>query len=47
MLGPDGKRIADHRKLQLFDSFGYKESSRFEPASRRRGRFKTELGKVG
>src|SRR3984957_17946238 len=32
MIGPDGKVIATHRKLQLFDSFGYKESSRYEPS---------------
>jgi predicted amidohydrolase len=47
MLGPDGKVIAVHRKLQLFDSFGYKESSRFEPAEDVEGAFETSLGKLG
>jgi len=47
MIGPDGKVISTHRKLQLFDSFGYKESSRFEPASRLEGVFKTRLAKMG
>ncbi len=47
MIGPDGRVISTHRKLQLFDSFGYKESSRFEPASTLEGAFKTRLGKMG
>jgi predicted amidohydrolase len=47
MLGPDGKVISTHRKLQLFDSFGYKESSRFAPAADVEGVFKTKLGKIG
>ncbi len=47
MIGPDGRVISTHRKLQLFDSFGYKESSRFEPASALEGAFKTRLGKMG
>jgi predicted amidohydrolase len=47
MLGPNGKILSTHRKLQLFDSFGYKESSRFEPATDLEGAFKTGLGKLG
>jgi predicted amidohydrolase len=47
MVGPDGKVMSTHRKLQLFDSFGYKESSRFAPAADVEGAFKTRLGKVG
>jgi deaminated glutathione amidase len=47
MVGPDGKVVSTHRKLQLFDSFGYKESSLFEPASDIEGAFKTGLARVG
>jgi predicted amidohydrolase len=47
MLGPDGRVISKHRKLQLFDSFGYRESSRFEPGSDIEGAFKTRLAKMG
>jgi deaminated glutathione amidase len=47
MIGPDGKRIAVHRKLQLFDSFGYKESGRFEPAADIEGAFDTKIGRMG
>jgi predicted amidohydrolase len=47
MIGPDGRVISTHRKLQLFDSFGFKESSRFEPASELEGAFKTGLGRMG
>jgi deaminated glutathione amidase len=47
MVGPDGRRLAVHRKLQLFDSFGYRESSRFEPASGVEGAFDTGLGRMG
>jgi len=47
MLGPDGTVISTHRKLQLFDSFGYKESSRFEPAADIEGAFETRLAKMG
>jgi len=47
MLGPDGKVIATHRKLQLFDSFGYEESSRFESGADVDDVFKTKLGKFG
>jgi deaminated glutathione amidase len=47
MIGPDGKVIATHRKLQLFDSFGYKESSRFEPSGTLEGAFKTPLATIG
>jgi predicted amidohydrolase len=47
MIGPDGTIVSTHRKLQLFDAFGYKESSRFEPAPALEGAFKTRLGKMG
>ena len=47
MLGPDGRMIARHRKVQLFDSFGYKESSFFEPGQRVEGAFDTKLGRMG
>ena len=47
MIGPDGSVVSTHRKLQLFDSFGYKESSLFEPAKDIEGAFKTGLAKVG
>ena len=47
MLGPDGHTIATHRKFQLFDSFGYKESSRFEPGADLDGTFRTSLGVMG
>jgi deaminated glutathione amidase len=47
MIGPDGKVIATHRKLQLFDSFGYKESSRFEPSGTLEGAFRTPLATIG
>jgi deaminated glutathione amidase len=47
MLGPDGKLISKHRKLQLFDSFGYKESSRFDPGAEIEGAFRTRLAKMG
>jgi predicted amidohydrolase len=47
MLGPDGKVISKHRKLQLFDSFGYKESSRFEPGANIEGAFSTRLARMG
>jgi deaminated glutathione amidase len=47
MIGPDGKLISTHRKLQLFDSFGYMESSRFEPAEDLEGVFSTKLGTMG
>jgi predicted amidohydrolase len=47
MVGPDGKVISKHRKIQLFDSFGYKESGRFEPGDAIEGAFKTKLAKIG
>ena len=47
MVGPDGKVIAKHRKLQLFDSFDYGESSRFEPGSEIEGAFKTRMARMG
>lgn len=47
MIGPDGNVIATHRKLQLFDAFGYKESRIFEPASDLEGSFETNLGRMG
>lgn len=47
MVGSDGKRIALHRKLQLFDSFGYTESSRFEPGADVEGAFDTGIGRIG
>ncbi len=47
MIGPEGERIALHRKLQLFDSFGYMESSRFEPGEDIEGAFDTGLGRMG
>ncbi len=47
MVGPDGNLIAVHRKLQLFDSFGYKETSRFEPADDVEGAFDTRIGRLG
>jgi deaminated glutathione amidase len=47
MVGPDGKVISTHRKLQLFDSFGYKESSRYEPSGMLEGVFKTPLATIG
>jgi deaminated glutathione amidase len=47
MIGPDGKVISTHRKLQLFDSFGYKESSRYEPSSALEGVFETPLATIG
>ena len=47
MLGPNGKVLATHRKFQQFDSFGYKESSRFEPGHGVDPPFKTSLAKIG
>lgn len=47
LIDRDGRMIATHRKLQLFDSFGYKESLRFEAASDIEGAFETKLGKMG
>lgn len=47
MVGPDGRVMATHRKLQLFDSFGYKESARYEPAEDIEGAFETKLGRMG
>jgi deaminated glutathione amidase len=47
MIGPDGKVISTHRKLQLFDSFGYKESSKYEPSSMLEGVFRTPLATMG
>ena len=47
MIGPDGKVISTHRKLQLFDSFGYKESSRYEPSSALERVLKTPLATIG
>jgi deaminated glutathione amidase len=47
MIGPDGKVISTHRKLQLFDSFGYKESSKYEPSSMLEGVFRTPLATIG
>jgi predicted amidohydrolase len=47
MVGPDGKVVATHRKLQLFDSFGYKESMTYEPAADVEGAFDTKLGRLG
>ncbi len=46
-IGPSGRLISSHRKLQLFDSFGYRESSRFEPSGRLVGSFGTALGTMG
>lgn len=47
MLGPDGKVLAAHRKIQQFDSFGYKESSRFAPGTEIEGVFRTSLCTMG
>jgi len=47
MIGPDGRVISTHRKLQLFDSFGYKESSKYEPSSTLEGVFRTPLATIG
>ncbi len=47
MLGPDGRLISKHRKLQLFDSFGYNESRIFEPGAGIEGAFETRLAKMG
>ncbi|MGA2665747.1 MAG: carbon-nitrogen hydrolase family protein [Nitrososphaerales archaeon] len=47
MVGPEGRVVATHRKLQLFDSQGYKESDRFEPARTLEGAFETGLGRMG
>jgi len=46
-IGPSGSLLSTHRKLQLFDSFGYRESSRFEPAASLEGAFSTSLGTMG
>jgi predicted amidohydrolase len=47
MIGPDGRLLKAHRKLQLFDSFGYKESNTIEPAAEIEGVFSTSLGRFG
>ncbi len=47
MLGPDGSLLGHHRKVQLFDSFGYKESSRFAPGSELEKPFRTSIARVG
>jgi predicted amidohydrolase len=47
MLGPDGRLISKHRKLQLFDSFGYRESDLFEPGADMEGAFNTKLARMG
>lgn len=47
MVGPSGRVIAKHRKLQLYDSFGFKESSRFEAGDEVEGAFRTKLGVMG
>ena len=47
MLSPEGRVVAAHRKMQQFDSFGYRESSRFEPGTQVDRPVKTRLGKIG
>lgn len=47
MIGPDGSLLSRHRKAQLFDSFGYVESSRIAPGSEFEGAFNTSLGRMG
>jgi predicted amidohydrolase len=47
MVGPDGSVLGSHRKAQLFDSFGYKESSRIAPGDKLEDVFKTSLGRIG
>jgi len=47
MLGPDGSLLGHHRKVQLFDSFGYRESSRFAPGPELEKPFRTPIGTMG
>ncbi len=47
IIGPDGSLLGSHRKVQLFDSFGYKESSRIAPGEELEDVFKTRLGRIG
>jgi predicted amidohydrolase len=47
MIGPDGSLLSKHRKAQLFDSFGYIESSRIAPGSEFEGAFNASLGRMG
>jgi len=47
LIGPDGKVLSKHRKLQLFDSFGFRESDRITPGEAFEGAFQTGLGKMG
>jgi predicted amidohydrolase len=47
MIGSDGSVIAKHRKVQLFDSFGYKESDKITPGEELEGVFETTLAKIG
>jgi predicted amidohydrolase len=47
LLGADGSIIAHHRKVQLFDSFGYRESSHLAPGKELEGVFRTPLATMG
>ena len=47
MVGPDGSLLGSHRKVQLFDSFGYKESSRIAPGDELEDVFETKLCRIG
>ncbi len=47
MIGPNGSVLGAHRKAQLFDSFGYKESSRITPGKTLEKVFRTSLGRIG
>ncbi len=47
MVGSNGAILSRHRKAQLFDSFGYVESSRIAPGVEFEGAFRTPLGMMG
>jgi predicted amidohydrolase len=47
MVGPDGALLGSHRKVQLFDSFGYRESGRIAPGEELEDVFETRLGRIG
>jgi predicted amidohydrolase len=47
LISPAGKILGKHRKVQLFDSFGYKESSRITPGSEIEPPFRTSLARIG
>ncbi len=47
LVGQDGSILAKHRKVQLFDSFGFRESDRIVAGKEFEEAFETSLAKMG